>query len=188
MRLHGATLTPLNDDMAKRLVAWVLDRKGDCPLASFSPQWAVLQCDGTLVWGIRHSSDWRWAHEVDKGIRYPPSLGTLREARIFGRDAEALVWRAGGRLAGRLLADDPAVSEELKPIERKLVFEGDEEDEGTLAHGFIKHVTGGGRIVVAPGRKLVTREYLADVEDPYVADANDTGLLRIAATRFVEVK
>lgn len=180
MTLHGAALTPLDGNVSKELVAWLLDGQGECPLPDFSPQWAVLQCSDALVWGVWRDGRWVWASEADPvGIR-KPTAATLLEARIFGPEAEALVWRSGGGWAGRRLADDPAVAAALKPICRSLRFDGDESDKSTLPHGFVAHVTTGGRVVVAPGRELKTREYLADVDN--------TGLLRIAATRFVEVK
>jgi hypothetical protein len=194
--LHGARLVPLTADMAAALVEWMLALRGASPLQGIDAKWAVLQCADTLVWAIRQGDAWMLANKAGSGVR-APRAEVLSELRLFGPESEALVWRVDDEFAGRLLGDESVADELLKPVDRELAFEPpvnaakEESAPGQwrenranicepLEHGFVRRELPNGRVTVTPaGEGILVRDYLAD------ADAS--GILRVAATRFVKV-
>lgn len=150
-------------------------------LSGDSLHYAVLQCTDTFVWGVPDGAGWLWSNDADPALR-PPRLETLLEARLFGPDAEILAWRdaSTSREFAARLAVDAEVPEDvvLAPLDREAAFAGTPKDlPGTP---FRRWTTGGGKVTVAPaGSRLRVREYLGACPD--------TGVLRIAMTRFLEV-
>lgn len=176
-RLLGAKLTPVDNGI--RCVNWLLENRPQ-PLRG-EYKYAVLQCTDSLVWGVYFDRRWLRADRVDADIR-PPRISSLLEARIFGCDHEILIWRTGDfnsiAFAGRVLADAKRLPEPLdRPMLRESRFLG---APMKLSRHFVKRRTQSGQIVVTPiGRSVLIKEYLAVCPE--------TGVLRIAATRFVEI-
>jgi hypothetical protein len=200
IRLFGAEPMPLTPEVSYALVQWLLGKTPSCPVPGFAPEWTVLQCCDTFVWGLRAGEQWVWASEAEHAIR-APGVETLLEARIFGPEVEALVCRVGNEWKGRLLRDADGGEEEaeLKPLDRSAPFlpsihhEADEVAPGRKqpnrakkveplgATGFVRRTLPDGRVTVTPaGKAVLLRDYLAE--------ADDTGIVRIAATRFVKVE
>ncbi|MEW6754542.1 MAG: hypothetical protein AB1505_26700 [Candidatus Latescibacterota bacterium] len=194
--LHGAALTPLAPETATAVADWVLRRRQECPLPDGGAMWAVLQCTDSLVWAIRATDRWLLASDYCTALR-APARETLVEARVFGPEAEVLVWRDGDEWLGRVLEDAPVHEEALTAMDRQLVFEppvNAAKEEGPpgqwrpnpanicrpLEQGFVwRELPNGRRTVTPAGEGVLVRDYLAD--------ADHTGILRVAASRFVQV-
>jgi hypothetical protein len=180
----GAFLTPILD--AAPLLTAIFDG-GNLPeeVSGYNLCFAVLQCTDTFVWGIPASGEneigWVWSSDADSALR-PPCLENLLEARVFGPDAEVLVWRGDSGsmdFVGRL-ATDGDISEDklLAPLDRMAAFTGHCHTIPGLA--FQRWTTDGGKVTVTPlGSHLRIREYLCTCDN--------TGVVRIAMTRFLEI-
>lgn len=181
--LLACALTPISATEAEQWALWIL-AAGDPPPEPGDLTTAVAQCADTFAWAARKHECWFWASDpaIGADVR-PPSRESLLELRAFGPNREILLWtdRPGGTLRGRTIADVPATRPEHAPIDRRMRFDQRESGPETLGPGapFVLRRSTGGRITVTPpGDVLVMRNYLA--ESPH------TGLLRIAASRFVE--
>lgn len=173
--LSGAVLEPILPDEAQALAAALVAER---TLVGYAH--AVLQCHDGLIWAVRDDvRRWVFASEADPDHVRPPRLVALQEIRLFGPDAEALVWRTDSGFAGRFLKDTPeAADAQVAPLERFARFEG--RAERTAHPAFVRRRSGSGRVTVTPlGGGVRVKEYLEQCPQ--------TGVLRIAATRFVEV-
>ncbi|NLH98670.1 MAG: hypothetical protein GX446_04155 [Chthonomonadales bacterium] len=177
----GAEITPLDSEQAHQCVAWVIGAADTGPDAVADARWAVLQCDLSFVWAIRQVDHWILASDVAPEVR-KPEVPALCEMRLFGKTAEALIWRRPSGLTGRLLRDSAvSISPDHAPIDQVAPFCSANDPQATedLGDGFVIRTLPNGRAIVAPaGANLLVRQYLSE----------DLGLLRIAATRFVEVR
>jgi hypothetical protein len=180
-KLHGAETTRLDNVTAQQCVEWVLGCRDAAPDEVADVGWAVLQCDLSLVWAIRLGSKWVLASDACPHLQ-PPDAATLRELRAFGPRTEALIWRADSAFCGRFLGDTGCtVPAHCEPIEHYMAFESGEDPAAVspLGQGFAVRTRSNGRLVVTPeGDGVLLRQYLGE----------DQGVLRIAATRLVEVR
>lgn len=179
--IYGAEIIALDAPAAQQCVDWVLRRTNSPPAIAAEACWAVLQCDLSLTWALRDGDRWVLACEVDSAIE-APDPGTLRELRLFGPAADVLIWRSADALKGRVLRDAREEAlESCEPVDHFAGFEtgGDPAASVPSGKGFVTHVMPNGRTVVAPaGKGVAVRQYLSE----------DQGVLRVAATRFVEVR
>ena len=189
--IFGAEILPVQQ--TGDYIDWLLDN-AERPLASnVSLKYAVLQCTNTCVWGILHDSVWALSSDIENaGINAPTKLRLL-EARIFGADADVLIWKTADGFTGRVLQQSASAPNEVqKPLERHAAFQPSRDKkapDGTAnpnylvtpqRFGFARRELPGGRTTITPqGTHVIVLEYLSETAD---------GVLRIAATRFVEVK
>lgn len=192
-RLEGAMLLPLTPLEASEAVDWLL---AVSPRPQPVPEgllWAVAQAADAFVWGVRTDEAWRWAsQDADREAR-PLRRKTLLEVRAFFSDAELLLWRTGAAFAGRILCDaggDEATDGSpshaaLSPLDRRCCFLPVPNEDGvptgrvskTPDPEFLRREEGNGRITVTPlGTGILFRNYLEQCQE--------TGMLRVAATRF----
>jgi hypothetical protein len=202
LRLEGAELIEVTPAEALKAVEWLLAAR---PRPSMIPEglcWAVAQAVDTFVWGICTTEAWHWAtHDADHEVR-PASPKTLLEVRAFSADAEMLIWRNENGFAGRILRDvvqnqeDAVINSEVSssakaaklPIDRLSYFLPVPDEDGQLTGRvsstadprFLRREEGNGRTTVTPGVAGISfRKYLEQCQE--------TGMLRIAATRFHSV-
>lgn len=182
------TISPerLDHEICQVMMEWVLGEEEACPVANLDPKWAVLQCFDGFVWCVWQDDIWLRADQAPNSFVRRPSIETLMEARLFGPTGEALIWRVHDRLQGRVLRTlstgkhDPDPLVRLRsPLPRFVPFMAGSEREFTDAP-FVRRQSGSGNVVVTPkGRGLKVLEHLE--ED------SETGILRIAATQFIDV-
>ncbi len=173
---------------AKDYLDWLLGGAKPTDVSS-DFQWAVVQATDTLVWCLREGDAWRRTDlEPGSGMR-PLKADRIFEARFFGPDAQLLLWRTNGEEWNQFqlaTEPDPAKSTEqtwfyAHEIERQ---EAEREKRRWTAPDacgpFLSHTDRAGRVSVVPrGRGVrVTQHLEEDLE---------TGLVRIATTRFVEI-
>ena len=200
--LHGAELSIYNDIPA--VLAWLWGETTTAPESLAYPfAYAVLQCTDSLVWGIFADGRWHWSSSVEpqtaqKPGAIAPTTRTLLEARLFGKDAELLLWRTADFDAetfhGRILSDGKW-TEGVKPLDVEMSFSPAEDQpkhprtkkiiKGAtvkpLGEGFVRRTQTNGCITVTPKNSWVQLRH-------YLAEDSTTGVLRIAATRFVSLE
>lgn len=199
--LHYATVSNLNHTRATSVWDWVAGDGARPDQLPVDLRWLHATFDDGLVWGAFR--DGRWAAGRGYGAAVPElRVGALWELRLFGPDAEVLIWPEDdlvghGQLAGRVLLDatteDPAETT-LEPIDEQRLLFGDRlVPHSANGSGFslIGDATGARQIVpldlgddlFADGRwmpaTLSIRQYLQTDEA--------TNTLRIAATRFLDL-
>lgn len=175
-KIHGAEITPLAD--TEIVLQWLLDEK--LSESSTAHYFGVLQCSDAFVWGLWDNNSWKWAYEAAPNQIRKPCRATLMEARIFSDDEEILLWRTGNfddeKFCGRTVKDLEDCEPDYKPIEQRAKFVG----TGTRVGDFVVRVQSGGAVTVTPpGNEIIMKQYLQEDED--------TGALRIALTRFVNI-
>lgn len=177
--IHGARCLGISDaDRYVDLLLSGLGKEGAVTIET-EPQWAVIQCTDTFVWGIYFSGQWLWPYEADRRIRRA-SVSTLCEARIFSPDQEILIWREKGRgFRGRIAIDVQIEDDCTAPIEEMWRFEGDRLQTGGDPR-FVTYVAAGGNVVVIPSADGVRIRH-------YLTRCPETGVFRIGLSRFVDL-
>ncbi len=191
-QLEGAVLLPITPLEASEAVDWLLAASPRPQSVPEELQWAVVQAADAFVWGVRTDEAWRWATQhADREAR-PLRREALLEVRAFFSGAELLLWRTGAAFAGRILCDvsgeapggSPSPTA-LSPLDRRCFFLPVPNEDGALSGrvlttpdpGFLRREEGNGRTTVTPlGTGILFRNYLEQCQE--------TGMLRVAATRF----
>lgn len=194
LQLEGAELIVLAPPRAAEAIEWLLLASPRPDAVPEGLRWAVAQAADTFVWGVYTGQCWKWAtQDADREAR-APCRETLLEVRAFSAEAELLLWRAEKVFAGRILRD-AARDKGLEvgssyhathaPIDRRSYFLPARDEEGFLT-GYISKTAdpdflwrqeGNGRTTVTPtGMGVLLRNYMEQCQD--------TGMIRIAATRF----
>jgi CRISPR-associated protein (TIGR03984 family) len=189
--LIGGTCEARTDDQCRELLGWVLGT-GPAPLAELGATWLLAHCDGGVVWGHRRTDDGSWALSGASFPELSPAIDptALQELRLFGPDAEELLWAGGGTFTGRRLSDssDPAEPAWAAPFREERVLIGDRlhPDHPASVAGFTPVMARGGSRQVLPVEcqdptiwRLILCHYLERLPN---------GAVRVAATRLVELK
>ena len=197
LQLEGADLTVLAPPEAENAVAWLLMTSSRPSAIPEGLCWAVAQAADTFVWGVLVGEIWKWAtQDADRDVR-PPQANTLMEVRAFSPESELLLWRTEASFAGRILRDAIPCNEAgqnlspqfaFTPLDRRSYFLPIRDEDGTVMGkisatadpDFLMRQEGNGRTTVTPiGSGVLLRNYLERCQD--------TGMLRIAATRFFSI-
>jgi len=190
-RLHGAQLDPpLSHTACGKLLDAIVARD---PSADAPGPWLLAHTDHGVIWGHRPGGTgaWRFAGDAFPGDTSPLDPATVQQVRVFGPDTEVLLWRAGGRLHGRRLADgsgiDPAGP--AQPYREPRVLLADRVLGGPRDGFTLVGDAAGSRQVVPlacdPGWFNQGRWPLRLILRHYLEADEDTGMLRVAATRLV---
>jgi CRISPR-associated protein (TIGR03984 family) len=188
-RIDGCEIEKIDGAASNAWVEHVLGH-GGAPSGIGERAWVLCHGDAGVTWGRLERGGWRLGSTVFPDLCPHPSATTLQELRIFSAGEEILIWRAGDGLRGRVLRDSTARSKDAScspQDEERLLLAGrigEHKDgftrvgNGTGAEQALPlHVTGG-RSSSWP--RLCVRHYFAR--------DNETGSVRVVATRLVEVK
>ncbi|MCX6358316.1 MAG: hypothetical protein NT029_00775 [Armatimonadetes bacterium] len=195
--LLGAIVRRLTPSEAESVAGWVIGEGPQPSSETFSPRWALIQCSDALVWGILGDAGWVLGSSVPGGGRRP-SLDALIEMRVFGPDAEVLIWQADEGIVGRLLSDRPGCADGAGPVTWSATFQPpDHHPVVTLrpgkartdtnqtvaeaADGFVVRSSREGRTTVTPPGSCV-------IVVQYMQRDDETGVVRLAGARLAEVK
>ncbi|GIX46058.1 MAG: CRISPR-associated protein [Candidatus Tectimicrobiota bacterium] len=189
MRIEGCRIELLDHSACTAWLDHVLGR-APAPADLGDPAWLLCHSDDGVTWGHRDGGVWRLASAFFPEPCPVPSEIRVQEMRVFSSKAEVLIWRTDNGLRGRMLVDDDhgQVEDSLRPDdEERLLLSGQVHDE---RDGFTCVSDGGGGMQVLPLRvpkrdssrwpRLRVRHYFAREEN--------TGSIRVVATRLVEVK
>jgi len=195
--LAGCDLTPLDSPTCERYVTWLLgEENAAAPEEASGLVWALAHCDAGVPWGRSDAaaSAWRLGNREVPEVSPPVRPETLQELRLFGERSEALIWRTEAGLQGRVLGEtDPAADRDdeadpLRPSDEPRILRGGlvlAQCERGFTH--IGDGTGAEQVLplTASDEQLRAAQVRLDVRHYYEAD--ETGAIRIAATRLVRL-
>lgn len=197
LALAGCKLGPLDSSTCQQYLCWLRGERNEAPDSAIRLVWALAHCDDGVTWGRydQAARAWRLGNQVAPGVSPPIRPETLQELRLFGEDAEVLIWRTGAGLRGRVLRDSDFAADRddaagpLRPLDESRIVRG----SLVLAqceHGFTHIGDGTGAEQVLPlsvsGEQLQSARVRLDVRHYHEADET-TGAVRIAATRLVRL-
>lgn len=97
----------LSEDAHKSLDAWMLAQAKQYGLS-----YLLGYADDGVIWGKFDANGLTLAGDVFPDVRVALMAQTLQHARLFGKDAEVMVWREGMGLAARVIVDQPGETDE----------------------------------------------------------------------------
>jgi CRISPR-associated protein (TIGR03984 family) len=192
--LAGARMEALTPAKCEQVLEWLLNGG---PAPEGLPEdlrWALAHCNDGVTWGRYEAQDKRW--QLSSGVKPelspPVRRDWLQQLRLFGPSAEVLIWRDGGSLSGRLLVDDGESgghSEALRPSDEAWILLGDYVME-KLPQDFTQVGDRAGLRQVLPlavSTEQLQRRHARLKVRHYWEEDPETGAVRIAATRLVDV-
>ena len=174
----GASIKSLTPEQAVGWLNWLTGR-APAPSDCIAVQFALAHSDAGVTWGyLDGQGKWKLGHTVAPDLCPLPTTRSLQELRLFGTNAEVLIWRGYEGLCGRILEDDPSAAEPwLKPMNEGRRLRGSNESP---ENGFRRYVDAGGAQHLAP------EHFPEDFSvRHYFEQDTITGAVRIAATRLV---
>lgn len=189
--ITGCQIEQLDHAACKSWLDFVLGR-GIAPIENLlgTPAWALCHCDDGVTWGLYKDSAWHLASSAFPELSPAPSELSLQEMRVFSREAEVLLWRTENGLRGRILRDttDGDRQEPLRPDDedRLLLFGQVIEQRGDFTH--VRDGSGAQQVLpicIAVGQ--ASRWPTLRVRH-YFARDDRSGVVRVVATRLMEVK
>lgn len=194
-------IDPLDVDACLNLLNWVRNETPNLRDRSLRVEqsqreglrWLIAHCDDGVTWGRWSAKDNRWqtAFEVFPELSPEISRENLIELRLFGPEAEYLIWRTGQGLRGRCLRDAPGTEDILAPMKEQRLLLGDRLLE-PIRHNFSRVGSPTGSEQVVPC--VLTEENFENKNGPlriqvkhYLQQDPDKGVVRVAATRLVDL-
>jgi CRISPR-associated protein (TIGR03984 family) len=186
-RIDGCEIERIDGAASRVWLDHVLGRV-PAPLVLGDPAWILCHCDDGVTWGRLEGGAWRLGSAVFPDLCPHPSDVVLQELRAFSAIAEVLLWRTDDGFCGRVLRDSVPKDASCSPHdEERLLLSG---RVGEDKDGFTRVGDGAGAEQALPLRimegsshswpRLRVRHYFARDEE--------TGSVRVVATRLVEVK
>lgn len=161
------------------------------PNISKIPTWLLAICYDGVTWG---KFDGKWHFSYDSFVKLCPKFNkdNLLELRIFNEDEEIFIWRTDSGFSGRRIEDTKVDKSEeyTNPEEEDRILLGDRFNE--QKDHFTKVSIAGGSMQAVPivceekdfeGGKWPLRLKLKN----YFEKDENTGIVRVAATRLVKV-
>ena len=130
--------------------------------------YGLAHADDGVIWGQFSQGQWSWSSSHSSAIS--PSLQgkTLQQLRLFGSNAEVLVWREENQWRGRVITDRVEAGSQCCFDEAHLLWG---KPHGVAEHGFQLMREGSQGLVHAPPvaiaqtGKLMTRNYIEFDDD-----------------------
>ena len=192
--LAGCAVEALDSVTCLGLLSWVCgDRSAARATSGPGATWLLAHSDDGVTWGKRSPAGWQTGAEVFPQVSPPITVSTLLELRLFGEEEEIFMWRSRDGLRGRKLQDiDGVVHEAVRPKDEIRVLVGDHLVEPSR-EGFsrVGSATGAEQVVPLSLDRHVfdaARWPLRLQVRHYFQEDRETGAVRIAATRLVDVR
>lgn len=193
--LLGATVTPLDAAACAALIAWAGGGR-EAPEGAEGYRWLLAHLDAGVIWGrFDRRSGWVLSSTIFPEVSPPFRAPRLQTLRLFGPDAEALIWRTDQGPRGRILHDGDTLPKDHPgaPFNSTQVLIGDRRRGDPIDNFTLVTDATGARHAVpinvdaaafAGGAhwplRLHVRNYFEEVEA--------TGAVRIAASRLCDLK
>lgn len=140
-------------------------------------RYALAHCDDGVVWGRRlDSGQWAWSSGV---VAASPAirLQTLQQARLFGPQAEVLIWRDGATWRARVIVEGEGSKAEC--LSESYLLWG--RPQGDASNGFLPLLEAGHGFQHAPPAEIARAGRVAV---RHYVDFDSNGCARIAASRL----
>jgi|SRR5579875_119306 len=190
--LAGCVIEPLEAFTCHELLAWITG-SGEASITD-GVELLLAYCYDGVTWGRldRDAGGWQLACVPFPARAPKPKEENVLELRLFGKDRELLIWREGKSFRGRTLRDHPCDLDDLRPINESRIVLGDRLLEGPKS-GFSRVGSPTGAEQVVPVE--VSEDAFQKSSWPlrlhvrhYLASDDETGAVRIAATRLVKLE
>jgi CRISPR-associated protein (TIGR03984 family) len=190
--LAACVLESLDASRCRDLLAWVVGNR-EAPTTD-GVELLLAYCYDGVTWGRldRDTGRWQLACVPFPDYAQKPREEKLLELRLFGPEFEILIWRQGRSFTGRTLRDHQCAQEYLRPIDESRIL---------LADRLLEGPKGGFSRVGSPigAEQVVPVDVSEDVfqKSPwplrlharhYLESDDETGAVRIAATRLVKLE
>jgi len=189
-RIEGGVVEALDNGLCLSWLRHVLgeEQAPERP-ALGKPAWVLCHCDDGVTWGVQRNGNWQLSSTVFPDFYPRPSHVNLQELRIFSREVETLIWRGTKGLRGRTLCDSPvpAVSEACAPHDEEHILLGGRIERHKDGFTCVGNGTGARQALPlqVDGEYSLPRPRIRIRH--YFTQAEDTGCVRIVATRLVEL-
>ncbi len=148
-------------------------------------RWLLAHADDGVIWGEILESGLHLSSDAFPEVSPPLRTVTLQQARLFGSQAELLIWRDGAAWRARLIRDISAEQEGEKFCEETYLLWGTHVEERRNGFALLREGRQGLRHApplpenAKPPARLRVRHYLAYDED---------GQAYIACSRLVDLE
>ena len=186
----GCLWTTLTEDEGRVMLNGILG--AEAPQIDPDLRWLLAYCHDGVVWGRREGDSWQLACEAFPEVSPRPQRRNLLEARLFGPQAEILLWQAEGAFHARRMATQSGPEgHPLAPKQETYLVRGDRV-LAAARNGFTLVGDASGSRQAVPlrcgdddlrqgqGLRLEVCHYLE--QDP------ESGVVRVAASRLVDLK
>jgi len=193
----GCEIKPLENAACETFFQWFTGAAGatapeDAPGLTF----VLAHCDDGVTWCKWDAAEnrWRTGNEANPKISPPVRMERLQELRLFGEAGEVLIWRTEEGFRGRGLWDRPEndLPEPLRPDDTETrILRGDmvrEKYESGFTH--VADRTGAEQVIPleVSEKDLQKRRVRLQVRHYFQRDEQNTGAVRVAATRLVTLR
>lgn len=196
--LVGGSLSPLDGAACDRWLAWLLAESGSSrPEDAAELTWLLAHCDDGVTWGRYDPAPESWRLGSDAVPDVSPTIrrATLCELRVFGALGEMLIWRTPAGLRGRVLRDTAPSTDAgdepdpLSPRSESRILRGDRVvDDHAHAFTHVADRAGAEQVLPLTVSEGDLQARLARlVVRHFYAEAHDSGSVRVAATRLMDV-
>ncbi len=196
-KLFGGSLEPLNGDECRACLHWITGQSETVPASCSDIQYALFHGDDGVAWGRRNKDGGGWQRGSDHFPEVSPEIRekTLQELRLFGGSGEIMIWRTEKGLRGRKLFDekkDADLPDAGKPLDEFRILRGEHFRENRA--DFTHIATPGGAEQAVPVKlrqadEAILKEYKLRLQVRHYFEADEnTGAVRVAATRLVDIK
>lgn len=189
--IHSQVGTSIVADLPEDLRSWFIEQ-ARAEQNELGLRWLLAHCDDGVIWGelrddgVLHLSCDQNAFPV-RGLALRKT--TLQQARFFGPSAELLLWRGPqGQWQRTLRRDDRGNTVDIID-EQHLLWGNRLLNKQSVQNGFVQVVEGAQGIVHAPplSNKIPSDTQRAALQIRHYLDQDDTGVVRICASRLVRV-
>ena len=192
--VFGCGIEPLADGACREIIDGVGSGE-PIGLVTAGTRWLLAYCDDGVVWGRRDGDDQGWRLSTGPFPAISPALAVLSllELRLFGPEADVLIWRRDGGFSGRRLTDEegPPVDAPTAPANEVRILLGNKLLDGPC-DGFtlVGDATGSRHAVPLDCKPAAFngRHSPLRLNARHYFEQRASGEVRIAATRLVEVR
>lgn len=161
-------------------------------LSAAGVRWLLAYCHDGVVWGRRNSQgSWSLSTDAFPDISPRIAIENLVELRLFGPEAEILVWRVERGYRGRVLSDaeGPLQGPEFaRPLDREALILGDRVLKSNGRFTLLGDASGRRHAIACEvdEEDVRARRISLAIRD-YLSVDDTTGTVRISASRLVDL-
>lgn len=193
--VHGCRIKRVEQDECRQLIDAV-GRRVATSARTAGMRWLLAHCDDGVEWGRRDADDepWRLSSAAFPDISPPIGHVNVQQLRLFGPDAELLIWRVDDGFLGRRMADASPldVGDPRRAAEETYVVLGDRRLEGPRDGFTLVGNAAGSRHAVpleCPDDDFKARHMPLRLRVRHYFEQNsETGVVRVAASRILTLE
>ncbi len=119
---HNIQAWPVPDNLEKELKQWLIARA-----RAYELRWLLAHADDGVIWGEIRDDGIHLSGDAFSAISPPLRVVTLQQARLFGPDAELLLWKGEAGWLARVIQD--GIGENGEYYDESHLLWGDQAEE-----------------------------------------------------------